>query len=66
MSVILSAEQALSKISTKSLIKEVFYRLDDHLFAPEPRRDNFYNSMQDPVQKQNLYQILRDVVDGAK
>jgi hypothetical protein len=63
---IMTDSQALSKINTKRMIEELFDRLDDHLYAPEPRKDNMLSSLPDYVQKQNLYMILRDIVDNDK
>ena len=62
---IMSVDQAIGKIATRRLIEEVFDRLDDHLYAPEPRRDNMFNSM-DQVAKQNLYMMVRDIVEETK
>ena len=63
---IMTDDQAMSKISTRRILEELFDRLDDHLYAPEPRKDNMFASIPDYVQKQNLYQILRDITNGIE
>jgi hypothetical protein len=50
--------QMLSKISTENLLLELYERMDDNLYAPERRDDEYLDSI-DKIEKQTLCQVLR-------
>ena len=43
----------LSKISTEELLRELYDRMDDNLYAPERRDDEYLDSI-DKIEKQAL------------
>lgn len=48
----------LSKVPTEDLLYELYDRLDDNLYAPERKNDEFLDSI-DLIEKRNLCQVLR-------
>jgi len=54
-----------SKVSTEDLLYELYDRLDDNLYAPERRSDDYLDSI-DRIEKQTLCQNLRLVYEDYK
>lgn len=50
--------QMLSKISTEDLLRELYERMDDNLYASERKDDEYLDSIDD-IEKQTLCQALR-------
>jgi hypothetical protein len=48
----------LSKISTEDLLRELYERMDDNLYASERKDDEYLDSIDD-IEKQTLCQALR-------
>lgn len=55
----------LSKIPTEQLLYELYDRLDDSLYAPEKRYDEYLDRI-DLIEKQNLCQVLRLTYEDYK
>jgi len=55
----------LSNASTEDLLYELYDRLDDNLYAPERKSDDYLDSI-DRIEKQTLCQNLRLVYEDYK
>jgi hypothetical protein len=55
----------LYKVPTKQLIYELYDRVDDNLFAPERKHDDYLDGIE-RVEKQNLCQILRGIYEDYR
>lgn len=56
---------SLKNISTEDLLYELYDRLDDNLYAPERKSDDYLDSI-DRLEKQTLCQNLRLVYEDYK